>query len=83
MQTLGADAGKAQGVRIFLGALAVLLFAVALVALFPLGAVQVLSQMSSVGFSASDAGWHVLGAIGGAAVVASLWAASAALGRPR
>lgn len=66
--------------------LAVALFGVGLIGLFPQSAASVLAgagNMYTVGFSASDEGWHVLGAIGGAALVASAWVLSPVFRRSR
>ena len=70
--------------KMALSAVAAVLFAVGLIGLFPLAATAMLANagnLYTVGFSASDKGWHVLGAIGGSAMVASLWALSAAFRR--
>ncbi|HWA91751.1 MAG TPA: hypothetical protein VG889_17060 [Rhizomicrobium sp.] len=62
--------------KVALSPLAAILFAIGLIGLFPESAAQLAAAgmtNMSVGFSADAKGWHVLGAVGGAAMVASAW----------
>ncbi|MBV9989994.1 MAG: hypothetical protein JOZ72_01760 [Alphaproteobacteria bacterium] len=66
--------------------LAAVLFAVGLAALFPESAAPMLAgaeNMYTVGFSASGKGWHLMGIVAGAALVASAWVLSSVFKRSR
>ena len=48
-------------------ALGIALFVIGYVGLFPMSAVSVIANVYTVGLSADSVGWHLLGAVGGAA----------------
>lgn len=59
--------------------LALFLLPVAFLSLFPFTALPLLTGMYTVGLSADPKGWHILGAIRGAAVIGGIWALSSTL----